>query len=255
MGKVQVLISFTLIVMLSGLISCGTSKDALPTAGLDTPALSQSLQQALSELDILPTPQGADAANFAGLKAALRKMLIARGSSKLASAAPGSARSKVTDLAVAQDGASARFHWSYRNEGDYNQDSAVNVQDLTPLGIHWAKDSTAPDWAVARVADGNENGKVELGDLVSIGANYLYRVTRYSLQYSAKNVFGSVWTEVASIPFASSMVPAGQLRQFDFPLATALNGYYRVTPYDSTQAGIPGAVDPAGPRQLGRVWP
>jgi outer membrane protein assembly factor BamB len=223
--------------------------------GRGTPEVSVDLQETMRQLDELPVPEGVAPAIFAGLKDALHKLLVERGANKFTSAAPGSNRSKVVDLTVAADSAGARFHWSYRNEGDFNQDSIVNVSDLTPMGIHFGKDSTAPDWVTARVADGSENGKVELGDLVSIGANFLKRVTRYSLQQSGTPDPGGTWTQVADIPFAASSVPGGQLRQFDFLLDAASSAYYRVMPYDSTSAGKPSdPVQWGGIGQQGDWW-
>jgi hypothetical protein len=204
-----------------------------------TPPLSVELRQALKELDALPVPEGADPAAFAALKDTLRKLLIDRGTDKFTSAAPGSSRSKVTDLTVQADGAGARFHWSYRNEGDFNQEGIVNVSDLTTMGINYGKDSAAPDWATARAADGNENGKVDLPDLVSIGANFLNRLTAYDLQRSDAPDPGGTWTPAAQVPFAASSVPAGELRQFDFTLDAAPSGYYRVVPCDGADAGVP----------------
>lgn len=239
MKNIRLGLSIVVIAMLLALISCGGGHGAFQPALQSEPHLSADLQQALQELDALPTPPGIDAAEFASLKAGLRKLLIERGTNKFTSAAPGSSRSKVTDLAVVPDGAGARFHWTYRNEGDYNQDGLVSIQDLALLGMNWGKDSTAPDWDTAQVADGSGNNKVELGDLTSIGANFLNRVTRYSLQHSDTPDPGGVWTEAADVDFTASSVPAGELRQFDFLLASPSAGYYRVAPCDSALAGTP----------------
>jgi hypothetical protein len=246
MGKICAAVSLALLAVILALNGCGSGSAApgqavLPAPGAGAPGLSQSLEQALSQLDAMPTPHGADTATFANLKAGLRTMLIARGTSKLTSAAPESARSKVDDLSVALQGSSAHFHWSYRNEGDYNQDSVVNVTDLAVLGIHFGKDSTAPDWAVARAADGNADGRVDIKDLTSIGVNYLRRVTRYSLQHSSAPEETGVWSPVADVPFSDSSIPAGEMRQFNLMTGSIQSGYYRVTPGDQLFAGIASA--------------
>ena len=250
MDKLRVVTSVALSAALIALIGCGGGGGSalLRVGGPEqaappvAPALSVDLQQALRELDSLPTPEGVDAAAFASLKAGLRQMLIERGTGKFTSAAPGSSRSKVADLTAAADGGAGRFHWSYRSEGDFDQNSIVNVADLATMGINYGTDSTAPGWATARAADGNENGQVDLPDLVSIGANFLNRVTRYSLQRSDAPDPGGTWTEVDSIPFSSSTVPAGELRQFDFLLGNPVIGYYRVTPCDAAITGVPSNV-------------
>ena len=192
MGRVRVVISVALITVFLALIGCGGGgnnahlRAGAPeqTAPPGVPPLGVDLQQALWELEALPTPQGVDAATFALLKAELRKMLVGRGASKFTSAAHGSNRSKVIDLIAEREASGALFHWSYRNEGDFNQDGIVNIADLAMMGINYGKDSTAPDWATARAADGNENGHVDITDLYSIGEDFLNRVTRYRLQRS-----------------------------------------------------------------------
>ena len=68
-------------------------------------------------------------------------MLVERGTSKFTSAAPGSNRSKVTDLTAQQMAVGARFHWSYRNEGDFDQDGIVDISDLAAMLINYGKDS------------------------------------------------------------------------------------------------------------------
>lgn len=229
-----------LIVVFLLLTGCGGGSGTFRPAMPAEPLLSADLRQALSELDSLPTPLGIDVSTFASLKAGLRRLLIERGTSKFTSAAPGSQRSEVADLTAVLEGSGARLHWSYRNEGDFNQDSMVNVSDLAIMGIHFGKDDTAANWATAQAADGNANGKVDLPDLVSIGANYLTRVTRYLLQRSDTPDPAGVWVDVVDILSSSSSVPAGQLRQFDFLLAGPLVGYYRVTPCDGPAMGIPG---------------
>lgn len=195
---------------------------------------------ALAELDALPVPPGANPAVFAMLKASFKRMLLAPGF-KTASVPPDTAPSKVNDLQATGDTTSATFTFTYRNSGDYNQDSLVAIQDLTQLGTHWGKDNTSPDWNVAQVADGNGNGRVDLPDLMPIGANFGKKVDGYHLQYSTDGATG--WGQVADIPWGESAVPGGGgFRTFTHVLAPATAGFYRVLPYDTSGEGI--ASDP-----------
>jgi outer membrane protein assembly factor BamB len=237
MGRLEVIRAALAACAVVSLAACAGAPDAgLVRGGTDGGA---QLRQALIDLETLPAPQGADPTTFAVLKAELRKLLLALPAQKSASAAPGSKRSKVADLTAAAEQAGARFHWSYKNEGDFDQGGIVGIGDLTPLGIHFGKDAGAPDWASARLADGNENGKVELGDLVSIGANFHNLVARYELQRRDFSAGEDSFTAVATCPFNASHVASGELRQFDFVYSAALPGVYRVVPCDTASAGIP----------------
>ncbi len=207
------------------------------------PSAQAVSEQTLAQLAALPTPAGADAHTFAMLKAQLRAMLIARGAGKSSSTAPATNRSKVTDLGVLPDAGGARFYWTYRNEGDYNQDSVVNISDLVRLGVHFGKSTASADWTAARVADGNQDGQISLADLTSIGMCYNNSVTQYVLEYSAELSPAAYWTAEGETPFSNSSITAEGLRRFNYLRVPAASGYYRVVPYDTSLAGI--TSDPA----------
>ncbi len=266
MGKVWVVFHIVSLAMLLALGGCsgGTSsglrlapRAAAPDApndGVGTVPLSADLAQTLRELDSLALPDGVDAATFSALKTELRKLFTERATTKFVSNAPTSTRSRVTDFTVTADGGGARFHWSYRNEGDYNQDGVVDLADLAALALSLGKDTASPDWATARVADGNGNGKVEPSDVASIGVNYLKRVTRYSLQFSASPAPDAAWTQVADVAFTASTLPAARLRQFELRLPGAAEGYYAVTPCDGEDRGSPSGFI-QWPLSAAGAWP
>ena len=53
----------------------------------------------------------------------------------------------VDDLsAVEQPLGSVRLRWSYKNTGDYDQNSETNISDLTPIGRHFNKTPASGDW-------------------------------------------------------------------------------------------------------------
>lgn len=200
---------------------------------------STSMASEIAELDAMPVPPGTDPRVFALLKSALKRMMMA-GSFKAASAPPSSNLSKVDDLAGTGDTTSATFTWTYRNQGDYNQNQIVNIQDLTPLGQNFGKTPASPDWTTAQLADGNRNNLVGLDDLTPIGANFNKRVSGYHLQYSTDGTTG--WAQVADSPWTESAVPGpGGPRVFTHILAPAQAGFYRVLPYDDAAVeGIAG---------------
>jgi PKD repeat protein len=203
---------------------------------------ARALAETLRQLDALPNPAGADPQHWAELKDAFRRLLT-KGKSKFSCQAPGSGRSQVDDLTVtAGGGGNADFNWTYRSEGDYNQNGVVGLDDLTPLGIHFGDDTTAADWDAAQVADGNRNGKIELGDLVSIGANYTFLIEGYRIQLSASGDLDGTWDTAAEAPFSSSSIVPGPWRIFSSQLAAAGTGFYRVVPYDAASEGIAGNI-------------
>jgi PKD repeat protein len=217
----------------------GTALSVPPDqSALQSDSQCPELQKALAELDALAIPPGVDAALFAQLKAELGKLLRGKADLKQAASAPISARSKVNDLGIAGSGGNARFTWTHRNEGDFNQDGIVSVSDLTPLGIHFGKNTGSADWTEARVADGNGDGQVAISDLVSIGANFGLRVEGYQLQYSDTGADGT-WGGPENVPFTESR-PAvgGGPRWFSEDFTSEPDGFFRLVPYDGTEGGV-----------------
>ncbi|MBN2081689.1 CotH kinase family protein [bacterium] len=215
-----------------------------PTAVTEPAPTSKSTgrRQALAELDRLrPGPQVWPALHEQ-LAAELRRVLAAQDDSRFISAAPQSALSQVDDLAAWPDGEGGMvLRWTYRNQGDYNQDSLVSVNDLTPIGQHYLKNTTAADWLLAQQADGNRDGEVNVSDITPIGQQFSATVGGYLLESSADGESG--WQAVAEVPFAASevLVPSGP-RRFSYSLtAPAVGAWYRVTPVYESAPGIAGA--------------
>jgi len=123
----------------------------------------------------------------------LERQLIAQGGKGLADVT-GVYVDPLTQTAVGGD---VRLEWDYNNRGDYNQDGFVTVNDLTPIGVHFGKDTSAGDWAAASCADGNQNGVVEVGDITPIGQNFNSAVLNYVVE---ADIGGGDWQPVANIP-------------------------------------------------------
>lgn len=226
------------------LCSCGGHHDfsIAPDVVQNAADAPSTLAETLKQLDALPIPAGVEAQQWVMLKVELRRLLT-QGKSKFSSQAPLSSRSKVDDLTVTPSGGgNAEFHWTYRSEGDFNQNGLAGLDDLTPIGVHFGKDTTAADWNAAQVADGNRNGRIELGDLVSLGANFSFRVVGYHVQHSASGDPGGAWDTVADALFANSSITPGPWRTFSTQLAITGPGFYRVAPYDSAGEGVTGNI-------------
>src|SRR4051794_15150198 len=103
---------------------------------------SITLAEALAQVDALPTPAGVDSGDFSQLKSALAASLRASGQTKFTSGLPTGSASQVDDLsAAAGDPGQVNLHWTYKNKGDYDQNSESNIADLTPLGVNLFKTS------------------------------------------------------------------------------------------------------------------
>ncbi len=142
-------------------------------------------------------------------------------------------------------GGAALFTFSYHNTGDYDQNGTVGLTDLVPLGMHFGKNSTSPDWQAAQVADGNFDGQISIADVTPIGQHWQTKVEGYELQVSPTPEPAPSYSLAAEIPLSSASVPGGGgFKRFSFTLGTpALGSYYRVVPFEGAAAartrGIP----------------
>ncbi|HES58545.1 MAG TPA: hypothetical protein ENO21_03845, partial [Firmicutes bacterium] len=106
-----------------------------------------------------------------------------------AASVPTAQASAIPDLSV--NTATGECSFSYYNVGDYNQNSLVEIADITPLGMHFSEQS--PDFpdpfppdSIGSVVDGNNNGEVEIADLTPIGQNWENSVTGWRLYAGAE---------------------------------------------------------------------
>ena len=94
------------------------------------------------------------------------------------SAAPTSDASQVPDLAV--DDGTGDISFSFYSQGDYDQNSEVNITDLTPLGANLG--ATGPFLATSAlsVVDGDSNDEINISDITPIGANFTNTVESWN---------------------------------------------------------------------------
>lgn len=225
----------TILLLITCLAACGgqsAGPSALPAAD---PALTQ-------QINALPAPPEVDRALWGKLTAELSRVLSVTASGRTTSAPPSDELSKVTDLQVAPaGGGSALFNFSYRCTGDYDQNGEVNIADLTPIGVHFGKNSASADWAAARVADGDANGEINIADITPIGVHYMTRVSGFQLEMADAPDAAS-WQSLTDITLTEGAIPAaGGFREYGYTLAAPTDGkYYRVAPFE-----------PGTPRLLG----
>ena len=102
-----------------------------------------------------------------------------------------------------------RLEWTYYNDGDYDQNGQVTIGDITPLGLHFGKQSSSPNWNVARVADGDLNGENNVSDLTPIGINFGSSVQSFEIYDSVSESGPFAAVSGGSVPFASASQPPG----------------------------------------------
>lgn len=145
--------------------------------------------------------------------------------------------------------------WAYYNQGDYDQNSEVNISDLTPIAVRLGASTggTGPFQALTleSVTDGDNNGEVNISDLTPIGVNFGRVVASYSIylstdpesEYPASNGAPSVIPPAGNISYNSFTGDAKTGRigySYDLTALTD-NAVYWVRPSDGTAEGTPSA--------------
>lgn len=238
--------------------SCGGGGGHSPAVGGNSlsPVAAESgaaLEGELARLAELQTPQGTDQAVFSALKAELANMLRSQGVERFVSAPPTTAASSAQ---LDWNGDTNTLNWGYCNVGDYNQNSQVEVADITPLGVNWQVRSPGfpQDFAYSTalaVVDGNSNGLIEIADITPIGQNYLARVTAYNVYASAALADyppdaaagngGASW--LGAVPFPAETAPKDQRRTFSFQVVDPQpETYFWVRPTDGSSEGTPSSL-------------
>ncbi len=215
-----------LLILAAIFASCGGANNAVRT-----PATSAAQNGALEKLQSLPIPEGADPAVFQMLRDELTRQLAQNGW-KSASAPPDPAKpgNDVADLALAPDGTDWALEWTFKSLGDYDQNGAVGVSDITPLAAHFGHNAAD---ALDALIDLDQNG-VGVSDVTAIAQNFGVTVGGYAVMQSANGVD---WTEIDRAPFASEHVTEPRRLSFTLPAPNDLD-MFRVRVYDSTEAAF-----------------
>lgn len=239
----------TLLILLIvlALATCGGRKHKAPvvpelTGGGAQPQPRQevSLDQALAELEAMEAPESVDAGIFQQLKDELARQLVARGEGKFASTPPGE-NSRVTDLDLLDnwDGTYSLV-WHYHNLGDYDQNGAVGIADITPIAVHFGEQvPPGGEDSLTAAVDGSGNGVVDIADVTPIAQGFMRDVAGYRAEGTMSLL--DPWEWVDDAPFESA-VGAGRKR-FDLRLNYIDYQTYHVVPYDSAWEDGAGSND------------
>jgi len=231
-----------------GLSSCSmgstlssTGAGAYPPPSAAAGLSTLTLEQALTQLDALPAPADANPQTYEQLKGATRATLLGSGKQRWTAAAPSGQGSQVDDLRIyTGEAGAAQAIWSYRNQGDYDQNSEANIADLTPIATYFSRTSAWHFWSRATVVDGDANGEINIADLTPLGQHLLAKVDAYAVE-SAATADAEQWESFGTAEFATSEVPAdGGVRRFSFTVTAPVTGsFYRVVPMQGSERGIP----------------
>jgi PKD repeat protein len=195
-----------------------------------------TLDDALTELDALPAPNGVKHEVFQQIKDALAKALRAKGLTKVISTPPTGAANEVNDLSIIDnDNGTFSLSWRYRNLGDYNQDGVVSVADITPLAMHIGEEwSVGGENTLPAVIDGSQNNKVDIADVTQIAMYFGTECPDYSIRIADTypNIVDDT-TVLDTTPIAQE--PPTERRLFSYSFSSPPGIYVAVAPLDGAE--------------------
>jgi len=242
------------------LASCGAggstpwpARGDVATTSSGHPHYVQDLATALAELDALECPEGADPEVFAQIREDMRRMLVNKYSGKQVSDYnPTHEHVKVRGFDWDPGGTYGKLVWIYVNDGDYNQDSTVNVSDITPLAAHYDEEVTGdntiqelideddedpngqdpppPIYDGDGLVDGEGNRRYDYHDADTIDFCWNTYIVHYSVQGASS--YGGPWNEVATVDFGDhDAAKEGEARyRFHWDISTTSYAYFRIVP-------------------------
>ncbi len=261
-----------LVIIALFIFSCGNHnrthtmlQDASSAPANTTQPQTQTLGDALAQLDALPVPEGVNPEVFMQLKAALREALECRARActapmditgdaenggvqapalqRIVSTPPTGDANRVNDLAIADNGdGTYSLTWHYRNLGDYNQDGVVGIADITPLAMHYGEVwATGEENSLSAVVDGSNNKTVDIADVTPIAMNFGVDAASYRIESSLSQMSG--YSEVIKRDFGTGTNGDSQRMEFSHSFAATKGRWYRVVPIDGIgSAGEPGSA-------------
>lgn len=127
--------------------------------------------------------------------------------------------------------------WSYTSTGDYDQNSEVNVADITPIALFYHATQGDPDWVAARVVDGDGNREINTSDITPIVLNFRKTINAYRIKSGPSSLgpFGAITD--GDVPRTEATLPAqGGFLRFEETLANTVEGaYYIVVALDEVE--------------------
>jgi len=204
---------------------------------------------------MLPRPQQRDGLYGNATLAVARFALRPDHAAKVTTSVPTNRRSQSH---LSWDPESSELSWYYYFSGDFNQSGAVEISDLTPLGVHWKEASGGGPWPESdalSVIDYDSTGEINGADIealsryVGIGVITGYRIYRsdslddYPTANDAPNGPGAELIDTVSFYEALGDRATERLR-FYFTVDEPQAGeYYWVRPVDGAGAeGTPSTL-------------
>jgi len=239
---------------------CGQGGGVAPGPDQPKPDAEAFRAAQLQQLAQAPAPEGVSPALWRQLKDALSKMLSQSG--KVALAAPVSDASAAR---LAYDGGT-QLSWGYACQGDYDQNSQVNISDLARLGQHYGATTGGgpfPPDSIESVVDGDGNGEINIADVTPIGQNFGRRAAGFNVYQSTDQADlpaandgpnGAGAQTLGAVALADAVGDAATQRlQFSFNVpAPPANGLFWVRPNDAADGsgahGTPSIA--AGPERV-----
>jgi PKD repeat protein len=200
-----------------------------------------ALDVTLSRLDAIETPAGVKPELFEQLKREMVRQLMSCRVSKFTSAPPTGFANSINDLEIVSEGGGlSTITWSYKNLGDYNQDSTVGIEDLTTLAVHYGENYAPGDVnCLLAVVDGSGNGTIDSGDVTPIAQNFGAECAGYSLRGAANHPNSLVETaKIGMVAFAEAT--GNGRKKFSIQSLGIGCKYFAVAAYDS--AGMAGVL-------------
>jgi len=200
----------------------------------------------LCEIDSAPVPAGIDPVLWEQLRAELRNIVANRPEvkpspmpiltldlpSRQVSFTPYGADNMVRDLQLSGNGPYL-LSWTYRNKGDYDLNGAVNISDLTPIGLHFQKTSADPLWFLCTQADGDNNGEINITDITPIGTNFGGTIVGYRV-YGTDDITGD-WNYLGEATVDANLHKNAAPLRFVISLPSLEYDYYALWPYDGSE--------------------
>ncbi len=172
---------------------------------------------------------------------------------------PNTAGSKTT---AEWNSATNTLGWYYFNVGDYNQNSRVDIGDLTPLGANFGASAGAPPakfpvGTVLSVVDANNDGQINIQDLAPIGINWLKSSQGgYNVYHSTNSAdIPTLWTDpsnaallLQNVAFNTATGTSADRKRFGIvvaaPVAMTTTGCARTTARSTAFLQAPPAARP-----------
>lgn len=228
--------------LLMALYACSSGNSSLPDSSSVGSAQLQpvSIGDAIAELEVMETPRGATPEVFSQLREELLRQLKAKEAGKDVCAPPSGEPNVVVDLASSKNEAGGfTFTWSYRNQGDYDQNGTVGISDITPIALHYGESVSTEDLlgtSIQNVIDTSNSNVIDVADVTAIAANFSNNCSGYQIQMGTSA--SSTFTPVRIVSLDDGVGP-GRLN-FSVTMNPANYRYVRVAPFDSEgEVGIP----------------